>query len=232
MKKTIVAVGGAGFSALNPTPTFNRYFLSLTGVSRPKIAYIPTATGDSAERIAQWLSVTAQYECDPVIISVYAPDDKNLAEVALSCNAIWVGGGNTLNMLHLWNLWGLDTALREAYEKGIVLGGVSAGGNCWFEQCSTDSYGPTLKVMPAMGVLPGSFCPHYDEEVERRPTLKRFLESGELKPGWAVDAMTGAVFVDGEYSHGVSANSTGAVYRVGLDAHGLMTEERLEPIRL
>lgn len=228
---TVLAVGGGGFSVLRPTPTLDQFFLDLTGKSRPRIGYIPTATGDSAERIAQWLSITEGYDCDPVIISVYAPEDKHLPDVVRSCDAIWVGGGNTLNMIHLWQLWGIDSALREAFDAGTVLGGVSAGGNCWFEQCSTDSYGPTLKVIPAMGFLPGSFCPHYDEEAERRPTLKRFLESGELKSGWAVDSLTGALFVDGNFVKGVSAGSEHWVYRVGLEG-GVMVEERMETERV
>jgi peptidase E len=97
------------------------------------------------------------------------------------------GGRNTRRMLALWREWGLDSILQKAYDQGVVLAGISAGATCWFEECSTDSVPGTLGVLAALGILKGSFCPHYDGEPGRRPSLHRFHLNGRIKPGYAAD---------------------------------------------
>ena len=91
-------------------------------------------------------------------------------------DAIFVGGGNTKSMLAVWKDWGLDSLLLKAYETGVVMSGVSAGANCWFERAVVDSWEDELKVIDCMGFVKGNFCPHYDEEPQRRPSVKSFLE--------------------------------------------------------
>ena len=92
---------------------------------------------------------------------------------------IYVSGGNTANALAIWRLHGVDVALRAAWERGAVLGGVSAGANCWFECCVTDSFGIALDPLhDGLGLLPGSFCPHYDGEERRRPVYRSLVDGG------------------------------------------------------
>lgn len=224
-------MGGGGFSLLNPTPCLNKWFLSLANAARPRLGYLPTACGDNQERIDGFLQAAGSLPCTPVVLSVFRPEEPDLAGLARSCDLVWVGGGNTYNMLHLWRAWGLVDALRWLYEQGAPLGGVSAGANCWFEQCSTDSFGGHLDVMECLGWVEGSYCPHYDSEENRRPTLKRFMEEGRLKPGWACDEQVGLLLLNEQPVKAVAENGVGAAYRVGL-AGGLFAEETVEPERL
>jgi peptidase E len=117
-------------------------------------------------------------------------------------------------MIALWKEWELDRILRQAYDNGIVLAGISAGANCWFEQCSTDSWPRSLNVIPCLGIIEGSFCPHYDGEPGRRPTLHRFITEGRIKPGYAADDGAAAHFIDEELAGGVSSRPRAKVYRV------------------
>ena len=103
-------------------------------------------------------------------------------------DVIYVSGGNTANALAVWRLHGVDDALRSAWERGAVLGGVSAGANCWFECCVTDSFRGALDPLhDGLGFLPGSFCPHYDGEKLRRPVYRSLLVDGGFAPGYAAD---------------------------------------------
>lgn len=129
-------------------------------------------------------------------------------------DVIYVGGGNTKSMLALWREWNLDKILRKAYEKGTVLAGISAGANCWFEQCSTDSIPGKLQMLSGLGILDGSFCPHYDGEAERRPSLHKLMSKGKIIRGYAADDGAAAHFVEGELAFAVSSRPQAKVYRV------------------
>jgi dipeptidase E len=138
---------------------------------------------------------------------------------------IYVGGGNTANMLVIWRVHGIDVALRDAWERGAVLAGWSAGANCWFEDSVTDSFGPRLRALgDGLGFLPGTFCPHYDGEPERRPTYTQLVREGELAPGYAADDDTAFLFEGTELVEVVSQRKGARGYRV--TAGG---EEPIEP---
>ena len=118
----------------------------------------------------------------------------SLEAYVLSHDVIYVGGGNTKNLLALWREWGLDEIIRKAWEKGIILSGSSAGSLCWFEQGVTDSLRTGLSVLNGLGFLPGSNCPHYNDESERRPSYQKFVSLGEIKSGIAQDQYVGLHF--------------------------------------
>jgi peptidase E len=122
---------------------------------------------------------------------------------------IFIGGGNTKSMLAVWRDWGVPEILREAWESGIVLTGVSAGAICWFEQGVTDSWAGGLRPIDGLGFLPGSCCPHYDGEADRRPSYHRLLSSGEIAAGIAIEDWTGVHFV-GTNLHRVVTSKCGA----------------------
>jgi peptidase E len=230
MPRSILAVGGRGFSVLEPTPSLDSFFVDLAGARHPVVGLIPTASGDPDVKAEAFRHLCARRGWTPQVISLFWRGEAPLEEEVGACDVIWVGGGNTWNMLQLWRLWGLDKLLREAYEKCVPLGGVSAGANCWFEQCSTDSFRPRLDVMEGLGWLEGSYCPHYDSEGERRPTLERFMKGGLLGPGYACEEGVGLLFED-EALQGVVADGAGQAYRVGL-SDGVFSEEALPCQRL
>ena len=120
-----------------------------------------------------------------------------------------IGGGNTKSLLAVWRDWGVAEILREAWQSGIVLTGVSAGAICWFEQGLTDSFSDGLRPLDCLGFLPGSCCPHYDGEAQRRPSYHRLLAAGEISAGVAIEDWTGVHYIGTEI-HKVIASKRGA----------------------
>ena len=129
---------------------------------------IPTARGDDAEYVARFHAAFGELGASTQHLPFFhrTPDLRSLL---VAQDAIFVGGGNTKSMLAVWREWQLPQLLKEAYESGVVVGGQSAGAICWFEQGVTDSWADRLRPLDCMGFLPGSCCPHYDGEAERRP---------------------------------------------------------------
>ena len=223
---TIVAMGGGGFMMEPQQPALDDYVLSLTEKARPRMCLLPTATGDSARLIGQFYDVFNDRPVDAVHLSLFHVTRPDLRAYLLGCDAIYVGGGNTANMLAIWRVHGVDTILREAWERGIVLAGVSAGMLCWFACGVTDSFGPVARFDDGLGFLPGSACPHFDGEADRRPTYHRLVAEG-LPAGVAADDGAALVY-RGTALHEVVSSRPGArAYRVSLGARGEVVEEAL-----
>ena len=223
-RKILIAGGGFG-------PPFLRLMASLTGKERPRLCYLPTASADSESGILRWYRTCAVLDVTPFdqesFISSYSME-RSWEEALLSMDGIVVSGGNTLNQQAIWKVQGIDQVLRQAWDRGIVLGGASAGSLCWFEEGTTDSRPKELTKVECLGFLKGSHSPHYDGEEQRRPTYHRLIASGELKPGYACDNDAG-IYFEGEEPKRVVATREGAkayhVYLVG----GRVVEDVLEP---
>jgi len=205
-------LGGGGFAG--EEGGLRRFILELSGVERPRVCYLPTAGGDAAEWI-QLVRERVAGMAELSVLTLFHREVSDIAELLLSQDVIYVGGGNTANMLAIWRLHGVDVVLREAWSRGIVLAGVSAGANCWFEACSTDSFGPHLAPLnDGLGFLAGSFCPHYDGELLRKPTYERWVAQGVLPAGYAADDGVGLVFRGIEPAEAVSEVADGRAFRV------------------
>ena len=194
--KNIISLGGGGFSMESENPALDLYILSQARRKHPKVCFLPTASGDAAGYIEKFYNSFRDHDCTPVHLSLFSPPVGDLQNFILDCDVIYVGGGNTRNMLVLWKEWGLDRFLRAAWEQGVVLCGISAGAICWFEQGQTDSNPGTLSRLDCLGFLPGSCSPHFDGEPERRPDFLRKIQSGEMKTGYGIDDSVGLHFVD------------------------------------
>lgn len=232
--KQIIAIGGGGFGrsiAARPyDPLLEKYFTQQANVKNPRICFIPTASGEAQNYIVNFYRTFNALDCKPSHLSLFDPPISDLRSYLLAQDAIYVGGGNTKSMLALWREWKVDQILKEAWEKGIVLGGVSAGALCWFEEGVTDSIPGPLTGLKCMGFLKGSHCPHYDGEKERRPSYHRLMEEG-LKPGLAADDFVALHYVDREFKQALCANDCGKAYRVELK-EGSIAESVIEPLRL
>jgi len=183
----VVAMGGWHRAHLD-------LMLELTGAARPRLLYVPTAAADDPGRILQFHELASMLDCVPEHLRLFGIPDAPVERVARA-DAVLVSGGNTANMLAVWRVHGVDGALRAAWERGAVLGGGSAGANCWFEASLTDSFGDELQPLrDGLGLLGGSFCPHYDGEPERRPAYTRLVAEGTLPPGIACDDAAAAWF--------------------------------------
>jgi dipeptidase E len=175
----IVALGGGGFSMEPDNPLLDRFILGLTQKRKPKVCFVPTASGDSDTYIERFYRAFQAAKCAPTHLSLFHAHLPELAEFLCDQDVIYVGGGNTANMLAVWRVQSMDKALSAACQAGVILCGISAGAMCWFEGGITDSFGQRLSAMrDGLGFLKGGFCPHYDGEPERRPALHQALRSG------------------------------------------------------
>ena len=186
MDKQIIAIGGGGFGRNPGDGVIEQYILDQTGKEKPNICFIPTATGDNEAYKVNYYSTFSKLDCNPIHLDFFkrTPD---LEQLIPQQDAIFVGGGNTKSMLAVWKDWNLDKLLKDAYEKGVVMSGVSAGANCWFERAVVDSWEEDLRVIDCMGFVKGNCCPHYDEEPQRRPAVKKFLEDGIVDSFYTVE---------------------------------------------
>lgn len=182
--KQIIVRGGAHAKGL----LFFKYLVEQTGKKNPNILYISTAGGNSDYFARQTYDNIIAAGGIPKSLSLFEPVPTDLVAFVSQFDIVYVGGGNTRSELILWRAWELDKALDIAAENGTILSGVSAGGLCWFQSGTTDSWaGPLRAITGSLGFLPYSHCPHYDGEVQRRPTYHHMVASGELPAGYAVD---------------------------------------------
>jgi dipeptidase E len=208
----IVGLGGGGDTA-EQTRALMRYVVALTGKERPRVLHVPTAVGDSPEGIVWFYERLAGLgELSHLRFFPWPPE--GLRALVLAQDAISVSGGNTANMLAIWRVHGFDAILREAWEKGIVLFGASAGMICWFEAGVTDSFGPQLEGMrDGLGFLAGSACPHYDGEERRRPRYRELVDDG-FPEGIAADDGVGLHYVGTDLREVVTCRPGAKAYRV------------------
>jgi dipeptidase E len=195
------------------------YARTLTGKSKPRMCFLPTASADDPRVEIYWYRMCAGLDVVPFVqgmfISSYSMKE-GWDEILLSMDAIIVGGGNTLNMLAIWKAQGIDKILREAWDKGILLGGGSAGSLCWFEEGTTDSRPKNLTKIECLGFLKGSHSPHYDAEPQRRPIYQNLIKTGVLKPGYAVDNNAAIYFEDNKVKNVVATDEKSKAYYVDM----------------
>jgi len=225
--RTIVGIGGF------PNPRMFEYVLAQARGRR--VLVDTTASPQAVDRAADF----AELDAEVTLLSFYPWPPEDLRAQALAADVILVCGGNTANMLAVWRVHGFDRILREAWQSGVVLAGWSAGMICWFEAGVTDSFGPQgapegapvfrpgaggsaagasspeLEGMrDGLGLLPGSACPHYDGEEQRRPVYTRLVREG-FPAGIALDDGAGAHFSGTDLVEVVASLPGAGGYRVG-----------------
>ncbi len=213
MKRRLLVFGSGNFNL------FLKHIIPYTQKENPKICFIPTATGDSPASVTAWNNTCAELSIQPYILRTFISSyntKKSFEETIMEMDAIFVGGGNTLNMLAIWKAQGIDVSLRKAYEKGILMTGGSAGSLCWFQSGTTDSRPIELSKVECMGWIKGSHCPHFDGEEFRRPLYHSLIKKGELPPGYACDNQAGVYFEDEKFVKSVALNDQSFSYYVDL----------------
>lgn len=223
---------------MNPWHTataLDHYILSRASSPRPKVCFLPTASGDSASMVVRFYRAFAPLPCIPTDLTIIEsvlprqPDARaDVRDFLADVDILYVGGGNTANALAIWRAQSLVAELRWAWqERGTILCGISAGMVCWFESAVTDSFGPLDALPDGLGFLPGSACPHYDNDTRRRPTYHRLLQDGTLSDGYAADDGAALVFHGTALHEVVSERESARGYRVELAASGEVTERAL-----
>lgn len=209
----IVAMGGGGFESGSVGTPMEGFLLSLVERPRPRICFVPTASGDDRRVVAGFYDAFGR-RAEATWLPLFERRDTDLRARILEQDIVFVWGGNTANMLTIWRAHGLDQILREAWERGIVMAGMSAGAMCWFEAGVTDSFGAGLAPLrDGLGILTGSVCPHYDAEPLRRPTYRRLVGEG-FPGGYAIDDLAALVFRGRELEEVVSGSPEARAYRV------------------
>jgi dipeptidase E len=226
----IVALGGGGFSMERDSSLLDDYVLSLTGASRPRVCFLPTASGDADHYVVRFYRRFSP-TCDASHLSLFRRDqgtdgvEDDLATHLLGQDLIYVGGGNMLSMLGAWRAHGLDAILRKAWRRGIVMCGPSAGSLCWFEQALSAFHGAP-RIVRGLGLLPYSNCVHYDAEPERRAEYHRFVADG-MRAGFAAEDGVALHFRGTSLERVVSSRANGAAFLVEHDGKRVR-ETRLE----
>ena len=221
-------MGGGGFSTETGDSPIDAFILELarqrSGRDQPRVCFVGTATGDALD---YWLRFQAAFagRAETSRLTLFERTIEDIPSFVADQDALYVGGGNTASLLAVWRTHGLDRAIADARDDGLVLAGLSAGAICWFDAGTTDSYGPTLQPLTgSLGFVAGSCCPHYDGEPQRRPTFHRLVGDGTLPGGLAIDDGAAAV-IDGDALVEVVASRAGSTaYRVASDGAGGVSE--------
>jgi peptidase E len=227
----VVAMGGGGFSMEPDVPLLDDHVLSLAraarGRERPRVCFLATASGDSPVYIANFYAAFAR-KAEASHLPLFNRDEIDIDRFLLDQDVVYVGGGNTENMLAVWRVHGVDRALRRAWEAGTVMTGLSAGSLCWFETGTTDSFGVELAPLSAgLGFVPGSHAPHYDGEAARREHYQGLVAKGILPAGYAADDGAALVFHGPDLAEVVTSRPGARAYRVEPGSGGKATESAL-----
>src|SRR3954470_21398226 len=233
-RRRIVAMGGGGFSAAPyGDPALDRYVLDVAERACPRICLLPTASGDTQEQIQRFYRAYHDLPCEPTHLSLFRLGTKpvDLRALLLGQDVIYAGGGSLLNLLAIWRAHGLDAILREAWERGVVLAGISAGSMCWFAAGVTTGFG-VPRAVEGLGFLPASNSVHYRSEPERRGCFFDAVRSEMAPPGYAVDDGVALLFRGVDLADVVSARARAGASWVDADGAGGVVETALDVRRL
>ena len=178
--KNIVAIGGGGFGRSLGNLMIEKFIISLVKKEKVKVCFIPTASGDDDLYKLNFYRAFSSLDCLTTHIDFFSRTE-NLEDKVLNQDIIYVGGGNTKSMLAVWKDWNLHEILREGYERGVLMSGVSAGAICWFDKGITDSYSDKLEIIDCLGFVDGVACPHFDEEKEREPFVNEIVQNKTIE---------------------------------------------------
>ena len=226
--KQIISIGGGGFGRSLGELRIEKYIINQSKSKNPKICFIPTATGDDNGYINNFYRAFNSLACIPSDISFFKRT-IDLRKHILDQDIIFVGGGNTKSMLAVWREWGLDVILKEAYDKGVIMSGVSAGAICWFEQGITDSWSHDLAIMDCLGFVNGTCCPHYDEEPNRRPFVSRALKNKSIDSCISIEGFNALHLVDDSPKYSVAFKDNNDSYNVVLK-NGEVSEDQIDRV--
>jgi dipeptidase E len=225
---TIFAMGGGGFTMEPDNPALDDYVFGLARAQYPKVCLLPTASGDGEAQIRQFHATFGPRGCEARHIALFrlGSNPLPLRETLLAQDIVYVGGGSMLGLLAVWHALGLDAILRECWETGVVLAGLSAGAMCWFEWGISSSLGAPAPAR-GLGLLRGSLSVHADGEPARLPVFRDAIAAGTIPPGWAADDGVGMLFRGDRLEDVVSSRPRARALRVAPDGETPVAARRL-----
>lgn len=198
LPRTIFAMGGGGFTMEPGDPGLDEFLLTLPRKPVPRVLFLPTASGDAEKQVTAFRATYEDRPCEPTALSLFRLGESggiSLRDLVLAQDLVFVGGGSMRSMLAIWREYGLDAILCEAWERGIVLAGLSAGAMCWFAGGVTTSTGVPRPV-EGLGLLPFSLSVHADNDRDRLPVYEQAVADDVLPAGWTADDGVGLLFND------------------------------------
>jgi peptidase E len=208
-----VALGGGMFSMEPDNGLLDKYILNLVLKERPRICFLGTASNDGKEYREMFYKFFEKQQCEPSHLSFLHPP-KNIEAFIMDKDIIHVGGGNTKLIMETWKKFGVVKILKEAWEAGIILTGMSAGAICWFEEGITNPSPGKLNRLECTGILKGSFCPHYDDRVELKTSFHNLILDGTIEEGYGVEDGAAIHFVSSEPIRVVTSRPGVTAYKV------------------
>ena len=210
-KKQIIAVGGGGFTH-NEDGDLDQFFIDQIGKKNCSIGFLPTASNDDSKKTELFYK---RFKNNSFKVSHFnlVSNVKGFENWVSNLDAIYIGGGNTKFMLDFWEKNNLFEIFKEAYNSGIILSGVSAGAACWFDYFLTDSDGPGYKPLSGIGLISGSFTPHYSD-AKRAYKYRENINNKILPSGIAVDDGVAVLFIDGKPTEVYSSRECHHAYLV------------------
>jgi dipeptidase E len=227
----IVAFGGGGFSTDWGNTLLDDYVLALTNCERPRVCFLPTASGDADHYVVRFYRAFASSRCEPSHISLFRRETgvgDPLAHL-LAQDLVYVGGGSLVSLLGTWRAHGIDCALRQAWQAGVVMCGGSAGSLCWFSHAVSGFHEGPARRIEALGFLPWSNAVHYDDEPGRRDAFREAVADG-MPAGYGAGDAAALHFVGTELERVVSSRPRARAFYVSADASGGARERKL-PVR-
>lgn len=227
--RTVVAIGGHDFSAAPGNSEIGQYLLGLSPVESPSVCLLPTASGDPVEQIARFRQFFGLRGCVVTHLSLFRLEQsgQSIAETLLAQDIIYVGGGSLINLIAILSAHGLDDVLAEAWARGTIVCGQSAGAMCWFEHGITRSSG-SAGPAPGLGIIPGSISVHYHRDPDRRDVMLD-LAGSTLAPGWGLDDQTALRFAGHQPVEAVAGRSGAGIWHVDGGAEEPLSTKRVEP---
>ena len=203
IRKQIIAIGGGGFGRNPKNTRIENYIYESSKIDKPNICFIPTASAEDKAYTVNFYSAFSKFNATLTHINFFERTPR-LDSIINKQDIIYIGGGNTKSMLAVWKEWKLDKMLLKAYNRGAILCGVSAGAICWFTKGVTDSWATNLNVIDCLNFLTGSCCPHYDGEVDRKPSVMSFLNKNTIESCYCIEDGAALHFINNEVFKSVS----------------------------
>lgn len=230
-KKKIILIGGGELGDYE-TLEIDRRIVSISEKNNPRLLFIPTASFD-AEGYIDVVERIFGNELGCKVTTLKLTDESVTREEAkdmiFSSDIIYVGGGSTKNLMHHINRLSLAPILKEAWEQGIVLSGISAGSICWFEYGHSDSVtyetgnqSPYI-LIEGLGIISGLHCPHYNDN--RQSDFKDMV-SREKMMGIALEDYTALEIIDDKIKV-LRTRDYAKAYKV-YEKNGQIVEEEIE----
>ena len=209
IERKIIAIGGGGFTH-QLDESLDQFVIDQSKKVKNKIGFLATASKDDENKINLFYKRYQNTKSELSHFNLTSATD-GFSEWILNKDIIYIGGGNTVFMLNIWKKNKLENIFKDAYEKGIILSGVSAGAVCWFDWILSDSAGPGYNPIRGINLISGSCTPH-SSNIQRIDQFELEIKNNKLPQGMAIDDGVAVVFIDGKPTEVYSSRKNHTAY--------------------